>query len=156
VQIWEALTESADDGTAPTCGDRSRDRHVGRFGPLSIDPHGRQVALDGVPIRLTKGQYELLLALVYNEGAVVPFADLHRVGCGVSPWTRDTRALRQQMAALCRKLGDDARMIVNVRGVGYAIRRHPVAAATPSSFDTRTQAAHTPDDTKKDHEKVTL
>jgi DNA-binding response OmpR family regulator len=43
------------------------------FGSCSIDLRSRTVISNGRHIRLTKGQYELLVALAHGEGQVLPF-----------------------------------------------------------------------------------
>ncbi|MBN1606918.1 MAG: winged helix-turn-helix transcriptional regulator [Polyangiaceae bacterium] len=105
-----------------------RSRRVLGVGDIVIDVDRRRVLQKNLPLELTKGQYDLLVTLVESEGRVIPFDELHRIACNLSPWTGDTRAVRQQVSKLVRKLGDPSLKIENVRGFGYALipRASPV------------------------------
>jgi DNA-binding response OmpR family regulator len=46
------------------------------FGPLSIDPHGREVSCNGVPLQLSPEEYYLLILLAARPGHVYPAASL--------------------------------------------------------------------------------
>ena len=95
-------------------------------GALTLRTHSREVTVDGVPVRLSKLEYELLLALAQHPGLV---------------WTRERllervwgpdfpgilRVVDVRIAALRKKLGDDAdapRFIATVHGVGYHFLDH--------------------------------
>jgi DNA-binding response OmpR family regulator len=90
-------------------------------GDLTIDLRLRSVSEKGKRVHLTKGQFDLLMELLLRKGEIVPFERLHCVGCAVSHWNGDTRAIRQQLSKLTRAVGSVAPFIRNVRGVGYAM-----------------------------------
>jgi DNA-binding winged helix-turn-helix (wHTH) protein len=46
------------------------------FGRFTLDPAGRQLSIDGAPVRLTSTDFRLLLALVENAGTVLTKDDL--------------------------------------------------------------------------------
>jgi len=93
------------------------------FGDVELYPRLRRVVKGGRPVRLTKKEYELLMALAEREGAPMSHAELRRV-----VWsdriTEDSRTLAQHVAELRRKLERDARNpegLVTFFGFGYAL-----------------------------------
>jgi len=113
-----AATPAQDEGTWV--------RHNG----LAIDPAARLVQVDGVPVELTKTEFDLIATLVDSRRRVRSKADLalairndayvttHYIG------DADRRAVEVHMANLRRKLADDPnapRFVVTVRGVGYRL-----------------------------------
>lgn len=92
-----------------------------RFGPWRFDIPRRQLSKDGVPVRLTKAEYEVLVAFVANAGRVLSRERIltlisHR-GDGPSDRTIDVliRRLRGKMEADPR----DPQLFVTVHGEGY-------------------------------------
>ncbi|MGY3880655.1 two-component system response regulator TorR [Aeromonas veronii] len=92
-----------------------------RFGPWRFDIPRRQLSKDGVPVRLTKAEYEVLVALVAHAGRVLSRERIltlisHR-GDGPSDRTIDVliRRLRGKMEADPR----DPQLFVTVHGEGY-------------------------------------
>lgn len=54
---------------------RRRERSLGlglSFGPLAIDPHGRQATRDGAPLELTPEEFALLVTLAARPGYACP------------------------------------------------------------------------------------
>jgi DNA-binding response OmpR family regulator len=105
----------------PTCCDFA---HRG----LTLHESSRQAAIDGVPVDLTRTQFDLLLVLMENGRNVQTKADLVRrlrnepynTGSYVS--TGEERAVEVHLGNLRKRLGDsslDPRWVETVRGVGY-------------------------------------
>jgi DNA-binding response OmpR family regulator len=95
---------------------------------LSLHEGSRQAAIDGVPVDLTRTQFDLLLVLMENGRTVLTKADLVRrlrnepynTGSFVS--TGEERAVEVHMGNLRKRLGDSSRnprWVETVRGVGY-------------------------------------
>jgi len=95
------------------------------FGRVRIDPAAREVTRDGAVVALTPKAYDLLLALVRREGAVVSRVDLLREVWGMAPDVM-TRTVDSHMAELRKRLEDDAaepRHLLTVWKVGYRFVR---------------------------------
>lgn len=100
-------------------------REIVRFGSIEIDKDARTLTRDHQPIELAPKEYELLIALVDRNGAVVSRLELMRQVWGYSDAVI-TRTIDTHIAELRRKLEDDAanpRHILTVRKVGYRLRR---------------------------------
>jgi two-component system torCAD operon response regulator TorR len=94
---------------------------VVRFGPWRFDIPRGQLSRDGVPVRLTKAEYEVLVAFIANAGRVLSRERIlaltsHR-GDGPSDRTIDVliRRLRGKMEQDPR----DPQLFVTVHGEGY-------------------------------------
>ncbi|MBL0633730.1 two-component system response regulator TorR [Aeromonas dhakensis] len=92
-----------------------------RFGPWRFDIPRRLLSRDGVPVRLTKAEYEVLVAFIANAGRVLSRERIlaltsHR-GDGPSDRTIDVliRRLRGKMEQDPR----DPQLFVTVHGEGY-------------------------------------
>lgn len=87
-----------------------------RYEDLVIDPAGRTVTKDGVPVELTFKEFELLKLLVTRRGTV-----LTRDEILAAVWNYDfageTRTVDMHVKSLRQKLGDG--YITTVRSVGY-------------------------------------
>jgi DNA-binding response OmpR family regulator len=91
------------------------------FGPLTIDPAGRDVWLDGEPVALTRTEFDLLAALSHRPRMAFTRRQLIDTVWGPA-WVGDEHLVDVHIGHLRRKLGDDAaqaRFIRTVRGVGY-------------------------------------
>jgi len=88
-----------------------------RLGPLVIDLRGQRITLSGVPVHLTTTEYQLLLYLSEEPGAVRPRADILR-NVWKTEWFGATKTLDAHVAALRKKLGSP-QWIESVRGVGF-------------------------------------
>lgn len=87
------------------------------FGPLVIDARSQKVTLDDEPIHLTAKEFELLLYLSEDPGAVFRRTEiLHDVWS--TNWYGTTKTLDAHIAAIRKKLGSPA-WIESVRGVGF-------------------------------------
>lgn len=91
-----------------------------RVGPLTIDSASRLVTLAGLPVELTRREYDLLRLLAAAPGRVFTKQDLLREIWG-APHGSSTRRLDTQVARLRRRLGDHRALLVTVWGVGYRL-----------------------------------
>lgn len=93
-------------------------------GPLVIDAVGRTVALNGLPVDLTRVEFEILLALARRSGAAISRASL--VDQVLDPdRDGDERTLDVHVSRLRKKLGPAGGMIATVWGVGYRLQEAP-------------------------------
>lgn len=91
------------------------------FGPLAIDPVGRDVWLDEQPVSLTRTEFDVLAALSERPRMAFSRRQLIDAVWGQT-WVGDEHLVDVHIGHLRRKLGDDAavsRFIRTVRGVGY-------------------------------------
>lgn len=91
------------------------------FGVLVIDPLGRDVWLGGVPVSLTRTEFDLLAALSARPRMAFSRRQLIDAVWGPT-WVGDEHLVDVHVGHLRHKLGDDAaqgRFIRTVRGVGY-------------------------------------
>ncbi|VXB82035.1 DNA-binding response regulator [Arthrobacter sp. 9AX] len=97
---------------------------------LTVHEGGRRAAVHGVPLDLTRTEFDLLLYLMKNGRAVRTKADLVRwlrndpynTGSFVSE--REERAVEVHLSNLRRRLGDSPRKprwVETVRGLGYRL-----------------------------------
>jgi DNA-binding response OmpR family regulator len=96
-----------------------------RFGEIEIDRSTRAVTRGGIVVELAPKEYELLIALVDRQGAVVARLELLRHVWGASD-SVITRTIDTHIAELRRKLEHDPahpRHILTVRKVGYRLQR---------------------------------
>ncbi len=94
---------------------------VRRFGALTIDLQAREVTVGGVPVVLTRTEFDLLEALSARPRTVFTRTALIERVWGPG-WVGDDRLVDVHLGHVRRKLGDDAdepRYVVTVRGVGY-------------------------------------
>jgi len=95
-------------------------------GPLSIDRRTRLVSYDGAAVALTPKEYDLLVYLAADPGAVKSREQLiHDVWD--EHWWGSTKTLDVHVASLRKKL--DPGLIETVRSVGYRLRE-PAAGPT--------------------------
>lgn len=92
-----------------------------RFGPLLIDPLGREVFLDGEPVALTRTEFDLLDVLSARPRMAF---SRHQLIAAVwdDSWVGDDHLVDTHIGNLRQKLGDSAttsRFVKTVRGVGY-------------------------------------
>jgi DNA-binding response OmpR family regulator len=98
--------------------------------PESVDIDGlrasktqRKVTLDGVEIKLTTAEFNILLVLMQYAGEVVNKEMLSQQALGRALTAYD-RSIDVHVSNLRKKLvGADAELIKNVRGVGYQLTR---------------------------------
>lgn len=93
---------------------------VQRIGPLTIDRRTRQVQLGGAPIALAPKEFDLLVCLADDPGAVC--TRQHILDLVWQPnYFGPTKTLDVHIAGLRRKLGD-AGWIDTIRGVGFRLQ----------------------------------
>ncbi len=115
----QAMLRRPRTGTAPAGAGPASPVRV--FGDLAIDVDGREVTVDGVPVALTRTEFDVLAALARDPGVVFTRAQLIGAVWGPS-WIGDEHLVDVHIGHLRRKLGDDAtrgRYVRTVRGVGY-------------------------------------
>ncbi|MGL6226769.1 MAG: response regulator [Thermoguttaceae bacterium] len=89
-------------------------------GPIRMNLVSHEVFVDGVPIGLTRGEYDILLLFVESPNRVFTRTQLVLETRGDDYVTE--RAIDVQILGLRRKLGEHARLIETIRGVGYCLR----------------------------------
>ncbi|MBL8147370.1 MAG: response regulator transcription factor [Anaerolineae bacterium] len=99
--------------------------NIMHLGPLTIYPGRYQISVDDRPIDLTPTEFDLLLYLAAHRGRVVSCHELVREVRGYAVEENEAReVIRPHVSNLRRKLksaGQDADLIVNVRGIGYRL-----------------------------------
>ena len=92
-----------------------------KFGPLTIDPGGREVWLDRQPVALTRTEFDLLATL--SERPRMAFSRQQLIEAVWGPtWVGDEHLVDVHIGHLRHKLADDAaegRFVRTIRGVGY-------------------------------------
>src|SRR5712672_1466571 len=87
------------------------------FGHYRIAPHRRELLADGLPIQLGGRTFDVLMALIEGQGAVVgKDALMERV------WPKrivEESSLHVQVSALRNALGADRNLIRTISGRGY-------------------------------------
>ncbi|HEU4978837.1 MAG TPA: response regulator transcription factor [Solirubrobacteraceae bacterium] len=94
------------------------------IGPVQIDQRARQVTVNGIPVRLTFSEFELLSCLMAKPGRLFNRQELLRAIWGDSAY-RDPRAIDVHIRHLREKLEvkpDEPELILTVRGAGYRFR----------------------------------
>ncbi|MCU0512272.1 MAG: response regulator transcription factor [Anaerolineae bacterium] len=98
---------------------------VMQLGPLTVYPGRYQISIEDRPIDLTPTEFDLLLYLAAHRGRVVPCSELVREVRGYGVDEAEAReVIRPHISNLRRKLksaGQNADIIVNVRGIGYRL-----------------------------------
>jgi two-component system OmpR family response regulator/two-component system response regulator QseB len=86
-----------------------------------LEPAARTVTQDGTPVALSGREFDLLHVLMLNAGRVLSREQIEQ---HLYSWGQevDSNAVEVHVHNLRRKLGPA--LIVTVRGVGYALRRH--------------------------------
>lgn len=110
---------------------------------VQVDPTSRRVWRDGVELRLSKKEFDLLHALIRRPGEVVTRETLMHEVWETTFWT-SAKTIDVHLGWLRRKLGDDPRrptLITTIRGRGlrfelsspYGVAGGAVAPASPSA-----------------------
>ncbi|WP_369394318.1 response regulator transcription factor [Streptomyces sp. CG1] len=130
-----ARTPSTDggSGTEASAGSRADGCGAQRIGSLSIDRRTRQVRVHEVPVALAPKEFDLLVCLAEDPGAVCSRQQILD-----TVWEPNyfgpTKTLDVHIAALRRKLGDPS-WIENIRGIGFRL-------APPTGFAVRPEPWH--------------
>lgn len=113
-RIGALARRSASGALPPPGGER-------RIGPLSVDLRSHRVVLHGEHLHLTPKEYDLLVYLSEDAGAVYRRSDILRDVWDTN-WYGTTKTLDAHVAALRKKLGDPG-WIESVRAVGFRLGR---------------------------------
>ena len=101
---------------------RGAGNEVFRLEGLSIDFAARTVSIDGNRITLSPKEYDLLVYLVRNAGVALTREQLLSTVWGYD-FYGDDRTLDTHVKLLRKDLGDYAKYIVTLRGVGYRFEK---------------------------------
>lgn len=93
------------------------------IGSLKVDFTARQVMLDGSELDLSPKEYELLFFMVRNRGIALTRDRLISEVWGFD-FFGDDRTLDTHIKLLRKQLGDYARYITTLRGVGYRFEKN--------------------------------
>ncbi len=92
------------------------------IGSLILWPEKRRAQWRGHDLALTSIEFNVLEVLMRNAGRVVSKHDISEQALG-RPLARFDRSIDVHLSAIRQKLGDGARMIRTVRGLGYHLSR---------------------------------
>ncbi len=112
-----AVLRRTRDGVAGASAVDEQDRL--EVGPLVIDPRTHRVHLGGEEISFTPKEFELLVFLAEDAGAVRTRTDIVEHVWDAN-WFGPTKTVDAHVAGIRRKLGDPA-WIESVRGVGFRL-----------------------------------
>jgi DNA-binding response OmpR family regulator len=87
---------------------------------VDVDPVDRRAWRDGTEVRLSRKEFDLLLALIRRPGEIVTRDELMRDVWNTTFWTSG-KTIDVHLGWLRRKLGDDTRrptLITTIRGRG--------------------------------------
>jgi DNA-binding response OmpR family regulator len=101
-----------------------------QLGPIKVFPGRYQISVNAQLIDLTPTEFDLLLYLAAHRGRVVPCHELVREVRGYAIEEAEAReVIRPHVSNLRRKLktaGQNADLIVNVRGIGYRLSERAI------------------------------
>ena len=92
------------------------------IGSLILWPEKRRAQWRGRELALTSIEFNVLEVLMRNAGRVVSKHDISEQALG-RPLARFDRSIDVHLSAIRQKLGDGARMIRTVRGLGYHLSK---------------------------------
>jgi len=95
-----------------------QDEPVCSIATVTIEPVSRTVTVGGVPVVLTATEFDLLHEMARHPGKVYRRAQLAALVLGYDHESME-RTIDSHIKNLRRKLGDEARCIETVHGVGY-------------------------------------
>ena len=95
-------------------------RREAALGGLTVDFDAREVRRGSSVVALRPKEFELLAALLRHRGRVVPRDELLREVWGYAAGA-ESRTVETHLAALRNRLGEDADLVMTVRGAGYRI-----------------------------------
>ena len=94
-----------------------------RMGGMTVDFTARQVSIDGTALDLSPKEYDLLFFMVRNRGIALTRDRLISEVWGFD-FFGDDRTLDTHIKLLRKQLGDYARYITTLRGVGYRFEKN--------------------------------
>ena len=92
------------------------------IGSLTLWPEKRRAQWRGRDLTLTSIEFNVLEVLIRNAGRVVSKHEISEQALG-RPLARFDRSIDVHLSAIRQKLGDGARMIRTVRGLGYHLSK---------------------------------
>jgi two-component system, OmpR family, phosphate regulon response regulator PhoB len=98
------------------------------WGSLVIDRRGQRALADGRSLGLTRSEFRLLNLLLGQPGRAFTRAELISQGLGEDTLVLE-RTIDVHILSVRRKLGEHARAIETIRGVGYRFRADRTDAA---------------------------
>lgn len=101
---------------------RQEEHECVRLGKLLVDFTARQVSLDGKALELSPKEYDLLFFMVRNRGIALTRERLISKVWGFD-FFGDDRTLDTHIKLLRKQLGEYARYITTLRGVGYRFEK---------------------------------
>jgi len=114
--------------------DRRATEAILTFGPLVLDPQAHLVTIGGVPVDLSKTEFDLLHLLLRNPGRAFGRTYLLETVWDVS-YVGGDRSVDNAMLRLRKKLGTLGEDIETVWGVGYRLRSHRSLTASQSELE---------------------
>lgn len=103
------------------------DQKISFNGELSIDLNTHEVFHSGTRVKLTPIEYKLLIELVMNEGKILTHRDILNKVWGPG-YAADESFVKKYIYRLrCKLWSDGNRDLVNERGIGYKLNKHPAA-----------------------------
>jgi DNA-binding response OmpR family regulator len=102
----------------------AQDEDALRMGDVEVRPESRAALVKGQPLSLTATEFDLLFELLRSPGKVYRRAQLAAIVLGYDHESME-RTIDSHVKNLRRKLGESARLIETVHGVGYRSAEHP-------------------------------
>ena len=99
-------------------GDSAQKNDVFTYNGLEVDFSARTVTIDGKRVEMTPKEYDLFFYMVRNKGIALTREALISEVWGYD-FFGDERTLDTHIKLLRKSLGDYAKLIVTLRGVGY-------------------------------------
>jgi DNA-binding response OmpR family regulator len=112
LRVGAVLRRAGGDPRAPEA------HQTAAIGGLTVDFTARRVTIDGQAVELSPKEYDLLFYLVRNRGIALTRDKLISEVWGFD-FFGDDRTLDTHIKLLRRQLGEYARYIITLRGVGY-------------------------------------
>lgn len=117
LRVGAVLRRVGKDGGEPGSG-----HEIVKINQMAVDFTARQVTIDGQPLELSPKEYELLFYMVKNRGIALTRDKLISEVWGFD-FFGDDRTLDTHIKLLRRQLGDYARYITTLRGMGYRFEK---------------------------------
>ena len=102
----------------------AQDEAALRMGDVEVRPESRTAFAQGEPLTLTATEFDLLFELLRSPGKVYRRAQLAAIVLGYDHESME-RTIDSHVKNLRRKLGESARLIETVHGVGYRSAESP-------------------------------
>lgn len=97
-----------------------KDSNLIELGTIKIDKNAHEARIQNNKINLTATEFNILITLCMNKGKVYSRKQLITEVLGEDVFVTD-RTIDTHMAGLRKKIGDQAKLIETIRGVGYRV-----------------------------------